>query len=48
MIGNIVVDIFYKYKVNKLLKQLDKVSDTGDEMWGNGVKYAVEQIKKIL
>lgn len=46
LIGCLVVEIITRHKIDKLLNQLDKVCNTGDEMWQNGVKYAMDQIRK--
>ena len=45
-IGCLVVEIVIRYKIDKLLYQLDKVCNTGDEMWTRGVIYAMDQIRK--
>lgn len=47
MVGVLIADFYSRYKVLKVMKQLEKVCDTGDEMWQGGVKYAMDQIKKI-
>ena len=48
LIGCLVVEIITRYQMIKLIDQLNKVCETGDEMWQNGVKYAMDQIMKIF
>lgn len=45
-LGCLVVEIIARRKTNKLMNQLNKVCNTGDEMWELGVKYAMDQIRK--
>lgn len=46
MIGCLVVEIITRYKKIKLMNQLKKVCNTGEEMWEHGIKYAMDQIRK--
>lgn len=48
LLGYLVAQIVTRYKVNKLLMQLHKVSKTGEEDFRCGVKYAIMQIIKML
>ena len=48
LIGCQVAEIVTRHKIIKLMDQLDKVCETGDEMWQNGVKYAMNQIMEMF
>lgn len=48
LLGFMVAQCVIKYRVNKLLFQLMKVTQTGDGMWSDGVRYAMGQIRKVL
>ena len=48
LVGCLVVKIITRYQMIKLLNQLCKVCETGDEMWQNGVKYAMDQIMEMF
>ena len=47
VVGILISDFYHKYKMIKVLEQLDKVCGTGDELWQSGVIYAMRQIEKI-
>lgn len=48
LLGVMVTKCITEHKICELMQHLNKVSDTGDEMWQCGVIYAVEQIDKML
>ena len=48
MIGCLVVEVITRYKIIELMNKLDKVCNTGEEMWQSGVKYAMNQIMKMF
>ena len=49
LLGVAVAMCITKYKVDKLLQQLENASKAGnDEMWSHGVFYAMHQIKKMI
>ena len=48
LLGFFLQMTIWLHRVNKLIKQLYKVSKTGDPMFRNGVVYSIMQIEKEL
>lgn len=48
ILGVLVADVVTRYKVNKLLNQLNKVSHTGEDSFRYGVMYSMDQIRKVM
>ena len=45
----LVIDHMTRYKVKKLINQLEKVRQcSNDVMFANGINYAIVQIKRML